>query len=364
MRAVLAEDEALLYYYWVNREDLLVVAIGRRAFFAQIVSIDREKLDACSAEIFTAGNCDSVAFQTHLNELEMFAQRLLPPEIREVLQDKGRLIISPHRALHAIPFQALPWNEEGQHLIDRFSLTYVPNLTCLLTSYVPSARRNLLALGIDRFSINLDGCKVSDLEEAEAEVTDLQALYQSRGHAAKTCRGADANELGLHDLDERGALGGFTTLHFATHGVNVNSDTPMESFIILHDSSLDGLEIANWRLNAELVVLSACSSGQRAIAGRGMDELPGDDLFGLQAAFFATGAKCVLGSLWPVRTNVARTIMTAFHRFLLDGHAPDVALQKATLEYLRRAGPRTRQSRYWAPFFVSNVGRPVLPTQS
>jgi CHAT domain-containing protein len=133
----------------------------------------------------------------------------------------------------------------------------------------------------------------------------------------------------------------------------------MESRLFLRDTVLDGLEIANWRLDAQLVVLSACCSGQRAIEGRGLkEELPGDDMFGLQAAFFAAGAKQVLGSLWPVDSAAAREIMVAFHRHLAAREAPDLALQAAIVGYLSSARPaRLRKLYYWAPFFLSALGR-------
>ena len=155
----------------------------------------------------------------------------------------------------------------------------------------------------------------------------------------------------------QGKLGKFACLHFATHGENANSDTPMESHLFLRDSILDGLEIANWKLNAEVVVLSACCSGQRSISGRGMEEVPGDELFGLQAAFFAAGARRVLGALWPVDSKAALPITTAFHRYLADGQLPELALQKAVDDYLKKAGILTRKVYYWAPFFLSAMGR-------
>jgi CHAT domain-containing protein len=99
-----------------------------------------------------------------------------------------------------------------------------------------------------------------------------------------TLLGPEASENQLRQLAQNGKLSTFTHLYISTHGESVNSDNPMESYLVLHDSLLDGLEITNWQLNAELVVLSACCSGQRATTGRQMggqvSELPGDDLFG------------------------------------------------------------------------------------
>ena len=140
-------------------------------------------------------------------------------------------------------------------------------------------------------------------------------------------------------MGSSGDLERYSCLHFATHGENVNSDSPMSHFY-LADSMLDGLELARLRLGAETVVLSACCSGQRPIFGRGMQELPGDDLFGLQAAFFRAGARRVLGTLWPVASQAARQISVSFHSQLASGKCrdPETALQKAICDYLASAG--------------------------
>jgi CHAT domain-containing protein len=105
--------------------------------------------------------------------------------------------------------------------------------------------------------------------------------------------GARATANHLRQLERDGTLAEYSCLHFSTHGDNIIVDRPMESRFYLQDSLLDGLELANLRLGADTVVLSACCSGHRSIAGRGLNELQGDDLFGLQAAFFRAGANYV-----------------------------------------------------------------------
>jgi hypothetical protein len=68
----------------------------------------------------------------------------------------------------------------------------------------------------------------------------------------------------------------------------------------------------------------------------------------------------LLGALWPAEDETTRQIMTAFHGYLGD-LAPDVALQLATIDFLRTADSETRNPLYWAPFFISAVGR-AAPT--
>jgi CHAT domain-containing protein len=101
-------------------------------------------------------------------------------------------------------------------------------------------------------------------------------------------------------------------------------------------------------------MLSACNSGQRAVAGREMDELPGDDVFGLQSSFAMAGARAVLGCLWPVNDKVAEEIMTEFHQSHAKHTPPDVALQRSVAGYLLRTNER--HCYLWAPFFLSVLG--------
>ncbi len=363
LQSLLAADEAVLYYYWVDPRTLLVVAVACDGLRVELqpVAERREQLKRFSAGILEGLVPEDPGCADSIDEGNRFADLLLPRGIMEFLDAQGRqrrrLLISPHRELHALPFHALPWDTGHPYLIQRFAVTYVPNLTCLLVSYPTSPRRRLLALGICDYSVA--GEDLPELEDAELEVAEVADLYRQKGHEETVWWGRDANETHLQQLAQAGQLGSFTTLHIATHGRNVDSDTPMESCLYLYDSRLEGLEIADWQLGAELVVLSACCSGQRAIKGRGLDELPGDDLFGLQAAFFAAGAKWVLGSLWPVHSQTSRQLMTRFQAFLLAGQTPDAALQSAVREHLDTAGRPLCRSLYWAPFFLSAVGRPA-----
>src|SRR6266699_5864632 len=118
------------------------------------------------------------------------------------------------------------------------------------------------------------------------------------------------------------------------------------------------MEIANWQLRANLVVLSACSSGQRPISGRWMEELPGDELFGLQSAFFIAGAKRILSCLWPVDDEVAPQVTRDFYQQLVSGELPEFALQNSIKRFLETAD--LTDVYYWAPFFLSAMGRPTF----
>jgi CHAT domain-containing protein len=159
------------------------------------------------------------------------------------------------------------------------------------------------------------------------------------------------------------SLARYRCVHLATHGVSVftSPNQPLEAKLLLRRSALDAMDIAELGIEAELAVLSACNSGQRAISGRGMDELPGDDIFGLQAALFQSGVWSVLGALWPVETETAMAMMTGFHVEFAAGRSPQMALRSAVSDYLSNAAPRRRSIYYWAPFFLTSMGSMAPP---
>ena len=88
----------------------------------------------------------------------------------------------------------------------------------------------------------------------------------------------------------------------------------------------------------------------------------GDDIFGLQAAFFAAGAACVLGALWPADSPTAAALMADFHRRYVAGDPPEVALQRAMLDRLDNGTTLTSAAYYWAPFYIVSVARSVPAT--
>jgi len=162
----------------------------------------------------------------------------------------------------------------------------------------------------------------------------------------------------IEALRASGELAKFRSVHFGTHGLSVfeSLNQPLESRLLVENGALDAMDIANLRLNAELAVMSACHSGQRAIEMRNLGALPGDDIFGLQSAMFKSGVRSILGTLWLVETTSSSAITRAFHRHFAQGETAESALQKSVQEYIADAS-LPRGVYYWAPYFISSLGR-------
>ncbi|MCA6518552.1 MAG: CHAT domain-containing protein, partial [Pseudanabaena sp. M110S1SP2A07QC] len=101
-------------------------------------------------------------------------------------------------------------------------------------------------------------------------------------------------------------------VHLATHGLSEeyrNGEIP--GAIALAPSSTDdgfltASEIVTMRLNAEMVVLSACKTGQGLLTG--------DGVIGLSRSLISAGVPSVVVSLWAVPDEPTALLMTEFYK--------------------------------------------------
>ena len=161
---------------------------------------------------------------------------------------------------------------------------------------------------------------------------------------------------------KRKPLADYRVVYFAAHGL-VAGDVkglgePSLALTLpkepsdLDDGLLTASEVAQLKLNADWVVLSACNTA----AG---DKPGAEALSGLARAFFYAGARALLVSHWAVDTDAAaRLTTTTFGLMAKDaklGRAE--ALRRAMLDYMNdKTNPISAYPFYWAPFSVVGEG--------
>jgi CHAT domain-containing protein len=361
LQEALDPDEAVLYYYWLRPNTLLVVTINADAIAVERRRVEPEQTTSLQKLIGQLGSMKGSNLDLYAKCIEPLASLLTPDEGRALLDGKRRLIVSPHRMLHWYPFAALPY--QGAPLVRAFALRYAPNLTSLLVPRSTSGARRMIALAVSEFPGRPD---LGELNEVRTEAADATAAYSTAGiPATLVAEPSRAEVLGaLRD----GTVAGAWCLVVATHGHSltdeVAKDAPLESVLELADNSVDGYEIAAGNLGCEVVVLTACYAGQRAIRGRGRPEQPGDELFGLGAAFLEARCRNVLAPTWPADDDAMPGIITAFHRNVAQGIPSDLALAQAQREFLDQADDITRNAYYWASLTLTAIGRPVPVPQA
>ena len=141
--------------------------------------------------------------------------------------------------------------------------------------------------------------------------------------------GPDASERKLFEASKSGKLKQCRYIHLATHGF-ADSDRPEFSGLALarvpSDEDYDGIlhmrEVFQLKLDAELVVLSACQTG----LGK---NLGGEGVVGLSTAFFFAGTPSLVMSLWNVPDTPTALLMHRFYSNLKAGKTKAAALREA-----------------------------------
>lgn len=154
-----------------------------------------------------------------------------------------------------------------------------------------------------------------------------------------------------------GDLTHYKIVYFATHGILPPPDGCLNAALVtsLGDGESDGLldvnKIQNLRLDADLVVLSACDTGR---SGGGNS----DALGGLVQTFVQAGARNLLVSNWSVDSAATEQLMTTM--FKAAGKSQSEALvgaERALMDI-----PRYSHPYYWASFVVVGDGARALPS--
>jgi CHAT domain-containing protein len=167
---------------------------------------------------------------------------------------------------------------------------------------------------------------LADVEEIRAQTPlpetadELCAVAQSMGASVgRIYLGEKATETALKRLSAEGTLARARVVHFATHGLLAGEtktlvaskaepaliQTPPAQASENDDGLLTASEIAQLRVDADWVVLSACNTAA------GESDKPGAKaLSGLARAFFYAGTRALLVSHWAVNSEATVHLIT------------------------------------------------------
>jgi CHAT domain-containing protein len=259
------------------------------------------------------------------------------------------LIFAPDGALHYIPFGVLRATgpNRPRFLIENHDIAETPSVRILLNrppeTVVPHPRADRLLLVADPVYAADDDRLHSTAasRNVDSKETDLRSIVFRSSSDATLPRliytAAEAAAVAsLFAPDHVDRLEGFTAtkdrflaapfdryrvIHVASHAV---TDAQIIGLSALALSAFDsaGKQIDNLvfasdfmtlRLNADLVVLSACDTS----LGK---DVAGEGLMGLRYVVLARDASAVVASLWEVPDATTSELMTAFYRSFLGRH--------------------------------------------
>lgn len=315
----LPEGTALLQYAFLG-SDLLCWAVTRGGLAeAHLGSCDARALGAEIRAFHRAcaGRGATGAAGARL------ASVFLDP-LRDTLRASARLVVVPYGPAHLLPFHVLPW--EGAPFGATRSLSYLPSASTLqfLRRDGPLRADRALAVGNPEGMVYRPpggGGEVAlqPLPGAEAEAAYVASLFPQ----GRALLGPAATGEAL-----RAGIAGCPVIHLATHGY-LSAEAPLLSALLLADGDeLSVHELMGLRLEADLVVLSACETGRGEGTG-------GEEVLGLTRGLLAAGARAAVVSLWPVDDLSTGVLMGEFHRRVRAGVPKADALREAQA-FLRR----------------------------
>jgi CHAT domain-containing protein len=330
-----------LLFYWMgrNRSHLWVVTAAKLDYFQ--LAKAAEVLPLVKSYRSSVRSLRDAADGSGEAGRKLYSMLVEPAS--SVLPKDGRMILLPDPSLASLNFETLIVPGPTAHFwIEDATLTTASSLTLLARTSTSASRtakaKSLLMLGntepVEAFAA---------LPKAHEEMQRVESYFPDAQRAV-VLEGKAATPQGY----VQSGPGGFTYLHFVTHGT-ASVTRPLDSAVILSrdgDSyKLYAREIIQHPLTAQLVTISACEGANgRAYSGEG--------LVGLSWAFLRAGAHNVVGALWEVNDSAAPQIMDVFYGEISRGSDPASALRAAKLALLREKDTEIvfRKPNYWAAF--------------
>ncbi len=289
-------------------------------------------------------------------------QLILEP-VKPFLKNQD-IVVIPGGVMGYLPFDALLTNAPEQYddfdhhpyLIFDYQFSYCYSATLLkeminrrgkfekdgFLAFAPSYSGDTLDIRSDPWRAVLGRLRYN-----EAEALAIQKIMGGR-----VLTGSNATEENFRKLAPAASI-----IHLAAHGKanDEHGDYSYLAFYQFQDSIENELlfvkDLYTMRIQAALVVLSACESG--------IGELQrGEGILSLARGFSWAGAASILTTLWSIDDSASADIMEHFYINLKEGENKDAALRKAKLDFIKkRKGTNATHPLYWAAFVpVGDMG--------
>jgi len=259
--------------------------------------------------------------------LQLLHQILIEPILDLLPTDvNSPIIFIPHYELFLVPFAALQ-DSNNRYLIENNTILSSPSIQVLEITRehqnrVRGLRQAALIVGdptiAPKFKEN--PYKLRQIPRAKEAAEAIAATL-----GTQAISGEKATKLAILDrmLNTR-------IVHLSAHGLLDDfQGSGIPGAIILapsgdtDDGALNAAEILQLKLDSELVVLSACSTGGGKITG--------DGVIGLSRCFIVAGVPSIIVSLWNMGAISAKLLMTEFYQNLARGDNRAAALRCAML---------------------------------
>ena len=301
-------------------------------------------------------------------------REIIPPDIINPMGEFKAIIVIPDGILNYLPFETIRIDDgvREKYLIESFAISYCPSASILrmLTggSQIKKWKKTILVIGGPKYR-HYPGPNVAPSERHLGTEKD-PSLAREMAFVELPFSGKEAIDVGglfpkveaqvitgravSEEIVKKLPLWEFQIIHFSCHGY-LDEANPMRTALVLtpgpsqeEDGFLRMEEIYKLRLNADMVVLSACQTG------KGLLE-KGEGVMSLTRPFLIAGARSVIAALWPINDKSTAGLMKDFYKLIIKGRSANEALRSAKLKMIRSSWAHPF---YWSGFILQ--GNPTL----
>ena len=228
--------------------------------------------------------------------------------INSIPKGKTKIYFSPFGDLNMLPLHAIQINED-EFLIDNHEIVYIPSLAIwsdLSQNIVESGALSLKNLYFSKDHHNETFCY--------DEITTCQNILE----------GEHKNNIDTLEFKKEIDSQKLNILHLSVHG-NSDLKNPLNSGLNFKESQLSILEIQALKIQANIVILSACESNLTKAEGA-------DELLAFERAFLIAGANNVISTFDSVEAEQTESFMKHFYQEVKSGVSLSYAFQQSAIE--------------------------------
>ncbi len=338
-----SNKNVVTYFYENKNDSVYVIGANQSEVYFEVLAVP-ENFIPLIAESYQLNarlqtNPETIALQKELNKA---LYNYLVKPIRHHF-NTTELLIYPNNEMSYVSFDAM-LDEEEKYLFESYALQYTSSLFSVINEKrIPSGKPTFASY----YPRNYGTDSLAYLNNGEHEVGQIKDVL-----GGETFKGNAATKQSFLDVSNQKQI-----LHLASHSV-LNVARPYESYILFDqttdstENKLFAHEIFSKTLNCEMVTLSSCNSAKGEIE-------EGIGVVSLANAFYFAGVPATVSSLWSAQDKSSSEIMIDFYTNLKSGLNKSQSLQRAKINYFKRADKIKKQPFFWANYVVYGDDSPL-----
>lgn len=327
--------DANLIKYYVAFENVYVLLVNATSI--EVKKIDKaDRISQELEQLIKEYKAPNIGYK---NENKAISSQLVPFNI------DGKITIIPDKFLNYLPFESLEVN--NKLWIESAQITYAYSFPLWLLS---KENKNKSKFNLVSFAPKYN--------QSKFQSNSVVNLPFAKEESEKICDITNGSLFSDNQATKSNFIKSFTNYsiyHLAMHSYLYANDFEKSCLLFANNEPLYFYELYEHFLPADLVVLSACDTGNGTL-------IKGEGIMSLSRAFAYSGVKSAVVSLWQVPDKETSELMILFYENLEKGFQKDKALQLAKLEFLKQ-NPLKSHPYYWSGF-VLNGNNSALKTKS